>query len=54
MIIKKLLYIINPLASLGEGVSVFTSPYLSIGVPAQGEAKGLISMIYCLYNFTQN
>ena len=32
----------NPLASLGEVVSVFTSPYLSVGAPAQGEAKGLM------------
>ena len=34
--------IINPLTSPGEGVSVFTSPYLSAGAPALGEAKGLI------------
>ena len=34
--------IINPLTSPGEGVTVFTSPYLSAGAPAQGEAKGLI------------
>ena len=34
--------LINPLASPGEGVTVFTSPYLSAGAPALGEAKGLI------------
>ena len=34
--------IIIPLTSPGEGVSVFTSPYLSAGAPALGEAKGLI------------
>ena len=33
---------INPLASLGEVVSVFISPYLSAGAPSFGEAKGLI------------
>ena len=30
------------MTSPGEGVTVFTSPYLSAGAPAQGEAKGLI------------
>ena len=35
--------IINPLTSPGEGVTVFTSPYLSAGAPALGEAKGLIN-----------
>ena len=35
--------IINPLTSPGEGVTVFTYPYLSAGDPAQGEAKGLIT-----------
>ena len=33
---------INPLTSPGEGVTVFTSPYLTAGAPALGEAKGLI------------
>ena len=33
---------INPLTSPGEGATVFTSPYLSAGAPALGEAKGLI------------
>ena len=33
---------INPLTSAGERVTVFTSPYLSAGAPALGEAKGLI------------
>ena len=33
---------INTLASPGEGVTVFTSPYLSAGAPALGEVKGLI------------
>ena len=33
---------INPLASPGEGVTVFISPYLSAGAPALGEAKGLM------------
>ena len=35
-------FCINPLTSPGEGVTVFTSPYLSAGAPALGEAKGLI------------
>ena len=30
------------MTSPGEVVTVFTSPYLSAGAPAQGEAKGLI------------
>ena len=34
---------INPLTSPGEGVTVFTSPYLSAGAPAKGEAKGLMN-----------
>ena len=39
-----------------EGVTVFTSPYLSAGAPALGEAKGLIQNIYInfiniLYNY---
>ncbi len=37
---------INPLTSPGEVVSVFTSPYLSAGAPALGEAKGLIISNY--------
>ena len=45
-IFKKLvnisLFSFNPLTSPGEGVTVFTSPYLSAGTPAQGESKGLI------------
>ena len=32
---------IKPFTSPGEVVSVFTSPYLSAGAPALGEAKGL-------------
>ena len=32
----------NPLTSPGEGVTVITSPYLSAGAPAFGEAKGLM------------
>ena len=40
--ILKNFWFINPLTSTGEGVTVFTSPYLSAGDPAQGEAKGLI------------
>ena len=32
----------NTLTSPGEGVIVFTYPYLSAGAPALGEAKGLI------------
>ena len=32
---------INPLTSPEEGVSVFTYPFLSVGAPAPGEAKGL-------------
>ena len=35
---------INPLTSLGEGVTVFTSPYLSAGALAQGETKGFIDI----------
>ena len=34
---------INPLTSSDEGVTIFTSPYLSAGAPEQGEAKGLIN-----------
>ena len=40
--IPNALFIINPLASPGEEVSVFTYLYLSAGAPALGEAKGLI------------
>ena len=29
----------------GEGVTVFTSPYLSAGAPAQGEVKGLSKLM---------
>ena len=36
---------INPLTSPGEVVSVFTSPYLSVGAPALGEAKRLIEKL---------
>ena len=32
------------MTSPGEGVTVFTSPYLSVGAPAPGEAKGLIEL----------
>ena len=32
---------INPLTSQGEEVTVFTSPYLSAGAAALGDAKGL-------------
>ena len=34
---------INPLTLPREGVTVFTSPYLNAGAPAQGEVKGLIN-----------
>ena len=37
---------INPLTSPGEVVTVFTSPYLSAGAPAQGEAKGLTIYVF--------
>ena len=37
--------VINPLTSPGEVVTVFTSPYLSAGAPALGEAKGLIQFL---------
>ena len=43
--------LINPLTSPGEGVTVFTSPYLSAGAPALCEAKGLIILIMI---FTKN
>ena len=43
-------HLINPLASPGEVVSVFTSPYLSAGAPALGEAKGLIKKLQKFYN----
>ena len=46
-------YIINPLTSPGEGVTVFTYTYLSAGAPALGEAKGLIifsKKIFAKYN----
>ena len=39
---RKLIESFNPLTSPGEGVTVFTSPYLSEGAPALGEAKGLV------------
>ena len=32
------------MTSPGEGVTVFTSPYLSAGAPALGKAKGLIAI----------
>jgi len=41
-------FILNPLTSPGEEVTVFTSPYLSAGTPALGEAKGLIR-IYTIF-----
>ena len=44
--------IINPLTSPGEGVTVFTSPYLSAGAPVLGEAKGLKELN--LSNFNTN
>ena len=37
---------INPLTSPGEGVTVFTYPYLSEGAPVLGEAKGLIRLLW--------
>ena len=40
---KKKKFLFNPLTSPGEVVSVFTSPYLSAGALALGEAKGLIN-----------
>ena len=40
--IKNIIVIINLLTSPGEVVTVFTSPYLSAGAPALGEAKGLM------------
>ena len=43
---NRIRYFINPLTSPGEEVSVFTSPYLSAGAPALGEAKGLISIFF--------
>ena len=43
---RKKIWIINPLTSPGEEVTVFTSPYLSAGAPALGEAKGLIIEIF--------
>ena len=39
---RKIADIINPLTSPWKGATVFTSPYLSAGAPALGEAKGLI------------
>ena len=41
------------MTSPGEGVTVFTSPYLSAGAPAQGGAKGLNNNI-CILNFKDN
>ena len=40
--IMKIKNMINPLTLPGEGVTAFTSPYLSAGAPALGEAKGLM------------
>ena len=42
MLLDYKLIVINPLTSPGDGVTVFTSPYLSAGAPALGEAKGLM------------
>ena len=53
LIITSLKYLFNPLASPGEVVSVFTSPYLSAGAPALGEAKGLI-IVGVIFNFKLN
>ena len=41
---NKHLKFINPLTSPGEGVTIFTSPYLSAGAPTLGEAKGLSNL----------
>ena len=40
--------LINPLTSPGEGVTVFTSPYLSAWAPSVGEAKGLINFLFII------
>ena len=37
------------MTSPGEGVTVFTSPYLSAGAPMLGEARGLIDCIFRPY-----
>ena len=44
---------INPFTSTGEGVTVFTSAYLSAGAPVLGEAKGLIytDYVYLFFHF---
>ena len=39
---KNFNFSISPLTSPGEGVTVFTSPYLSAGASALGKVKGLI------------
>ena len=39
----------SPLTYPGEGVSVFTYPYLSAEAPTQGEVKGLIEQAIPLY-----
>ena len=44
-IFKQNNFVIYPLTSPGEMVSVFTSPYLSAGARALGEAKGLIKYL---------
>ena len=36
---------INPLTSPGEGVTIFTLPYLSAGPPEQVELKGLMQFL---------
>ena len=41
---KNLLIFFNPLTSPGDGLTVFTYPYLSAGAPASGEAKWLMSI----------
>ena len=49
---RKLIESFNPFTSPGEGVTVFTSPYLSAGAPALGEAKGLIKFhIFIFFYF---
>ena len=44
--LKKKNKIINPLTSPWDGVTEFTSPYLSAGAPALGEDKGLKEEIF--------
>ena len=47
-------FLINPLTSQGEVVTVFTYPLLGVGAPALGEAKGLMRKKIIIYYIYKN